>query len=449
MLIPVSLALVLFGQRRHLRLLSAASLVLGGVVLLLTQSLQALLGLSLGILLIAAWRSRWALLSVPVLALALGGVLWATGPDRAVRALLSLDDRLGIGVLLRLDIWSRAWAMIRDMPYTGVGLNTFPLVQTHFYPGVLLGPEAHAHNLFLQTAVDLGLPGLVAFVWLSVVFLLMAIRACRTVADSDLRTLLVGLVAGFVAYVGNGLVDAVTLGAKPVVALFAMLGLAVAIARVGRKSQAELGESGPPAQPRRAFRDFRARRARPVALILALAVLCLIAWPASAALNSGAIRAHRLVFEARQSGSLPTVGQRAALAALELAARRTQLACTPDELLGILHAWRGEDKEALDALGRAVAADGAGSVGRYAPWLPWQRGLEGRSSPGIWWDLVQVYAQWMHRYPERAETYVRLALVYDRHLGDPGTAKAVLRSGQELGAAPAGLLTYYLSLLEL
>lgn len=446
-LLPLPLALLLFAHDGRLRLLSGVALVVGGAVLLLTQSLPALLGLGLALLLIAVWRNRWAVLSIPLGLLSLLALMWAYGPSRAGLTLLSLDRPLGAGVLLRLDIWSRAWAMIRDMPYTGVGLNTFPLVQTHFYPGMLLGPEPHAHNLALQTAVDLGVPGLLALLWLAVAFFLMVVRAYHATANGDLRVLLVGLAAGFVAYLGNGLLDAVTLGAKPVASLFGMLALAAAIAML---------ESRPPLEPRLGspnlsplpFRGHGLWRALPVALPVGLLALGLVVSPASAALNLGAIRAHRLLFQARQVGSLPTAGVPAAIGPLDYAARRNPVGSRPNELLGSLYAWQGDEEAALDALEQAVAADGLATITRYAPWLHWKNRLEGSPSPDIWQALIQVYSQWMVRYPERAETYVRLAVVYDTYLGQAAQARAVLLAGQGVAANPAALLSYYLSCLR-
>ncbi|MER3513799.1 MAG: hypothetical protein C4310_04935, partial [Chloroflexota bacterium] len=68
----------------------------------------------------------------------------------------------------RLELWSRALEAIADYPFTGIGMGTFDHVIPLRYPYVLLaGAELavpHAHNLFLQVAVDLGLPGLIAFV---------------------------------------------------------------------------------------------------------------------------------------------------------------------------------------------------------------------------------------------------------------------------------------------
>lgn len=293
MLLPVSVVLLLFGGDRRLRVLSAVALVIGGATFLLAQSLQALLGFGMALLLIAAWRSRWALLSIPLGVMGLVGGILAYGPRHAAISFLSVDDPLGIGVALRLDIWSRALAMIHDMPYTGIGLNTFPVIQTQFYPGFLLGPEAHAHNLFLQTAVDLGLPGLGALLWLLAAFYLTAVRAYRATSNRDLSVILVGLAAGVLAYVGHGLLDTVTLGAKPVAALFAMLGLAAALLRQGDKEARRQGVDFFPLSPPPPVSLSPVRRALPVALPLILVALSPIVVPGAPYLNLGSIRLRR------------------------------------------------------------------------------------------------------------------------------------------------------------
>jgi hypothetical protein len=54
----------------------------------------------------------------------------------------------------------------------------------------------------------------------------------------------------------------------------------------------------------------------------------------------------------------------------------------------------------------------------------------------------------MTRYPDRAEGYARIAIVWDRDKGDKAQAVAVLRAGLDRGAQPAGLLATYLAALE-
>jgi putative inorganic carbon (HCO3(-)) transporter len=447
MLLPISVALLFFGEDRLLRALSVLALVAGGVIFLLAQSLQALFGLATALLLVAVWRSRWFLLSVPLGLLTLAGGLLAYGPERAARALLSVDHPIGIGVVLRLDIWSRALAMIRDMPYTGVGLNTFPLVQTNFYPGVLLGPEPHAHNLFLQTAVDLGLPGLLALVWLLAAFSVVVIRAYRATLDRDLRVLLVGLAAGVLAYVVHGFVDTVTLGAKPIAGLFAMLGVAAAIWRQGAEGKGR-GE-GDPAPVPSAPTSARLTALRWPVLITAFALLFLLMSallaPAVPPRNLGAIRAQKVLVEARTTGAVQDQLLRSALASLQRALARDPDNVYLHERLGSLYAWQGDYRAAMAAFEDRVALDGQDPVGRYAPFEALRRQIQGETAHDPWDDVLWIYGNWMQRFPERAEPYVQVALVWEKHKGDATRARAVIESGLENGAEPAGLLRYYLS----
>ncbi len=449
LLLPVPVALLLFGRNGPLRWLSLLAIVACALPLLLSESLQAGLGLAVALCLLAAWRSRRFLLALPAGLIALAGAVLAYGPQRAATSLLSMDHLLGVAVVLRWDIWSRAWAMVRDMPLTGVGLNTYPLVQTHFYPGVLLGPEPHAHSLFLQTAVDLGWPGVLALLWLLVAFYVTAIRAQRLTADRDLQVLLLGLATGVTAYVLHGLVDTVTLGAKPVAALFVMFGLAAAVYHLARCQQpvGPQAESTPARVPRRALR----RGLVLGLLVVASLALPLLTNPAAPLVNAGMVRAHKALLAARTTGRPPSQDIEAALTTLRRAADRAPENVYVQERLGSLYAWQGDYGAALAAIERRVALDGGGRepLARYAAFEVARRALEpeGQAGPAPWEDLLWVYGQWNRRYPQRAEGYVLQAVVWAEHKGDAARARALLRAGLDAGAEPAGLLAYYASVL--
>ena len=155
-LLPIPAALALFSRRSKLRLASAVVFVLGGLVLLLSQSIQGLVGLAVGMLFVLIWRWRWFWVVIPVGLVVLGIAVAWYGPLRMANSLLSLQNPLGAAVALRLDIWSRGLAMLHDMPFSGIGLNAFQIIQADSYPGYSIGLEPHAHNLYLQTALDLG-----------------------------------------------------------------------------------------------------------------------------------------------------------------------------------------------------------------------------------------------------------------------------------------------------
>jgi putative inorganic carbon (HCO3(-)) transporter len=111
-------------------------------------------------------------------------------------------------------------------------MGTFPEVTRALYPNILLtvGDVPHAHNLFLQIAVDLGLPGLVA--WLVMAFGIL--RCAWHVYRAGLRqagwlaSLGAGLIAAQTALTIHGLVDAVTWGTRPAVVVWGIWGLALA-----------------------------------------------------------------------------------------------------------------------------------------------------------------------------------------------------------------------------
>ncbi|MDP2954674.1 MAG: O-antigen ligase family protein, partial [Chloroflexota bacterium] len=135
----------------------------------------------------------------------------------------------------REEVWSRAIYMMQDFPYTGVGMGTFNRVANIMYPFFLAGPEAqipHAHNLFLQVGVDLGYPGLIAYLAMVLVCIALAWRSyglSRKRNETSMAALAVGLLGSFVALVVHGLTDAASWGTKPAVIQWAIMGLAIAL----------------------------------------------------------------------------------------------------------------------------------------------------------------------------------------------------------------------------
>ncbi|MCL4369684.1 MAG: O-antigen ligase family protein [Chloroflexi bacterium] len=225
------------------------TLLVAGSVLALTYSRSALLGLACGSLLLLGlrWRRLGYLLvgAAFLVAVALAAIGpravqdWVTQLDRATSAYPTAIDRP--------EIWNRTTYMIQDFPFTGIGLNSFPGVLDTLYPSVLAGPDAripHAHNIYLQTAVDLGLAGLMAFVGVWLIVGWEAASAFRRAADPLAKGAVAGLGAGCLAYLVFGITDAVTLGAKPLPLLWAMVGLIVVANRLLATTKEEEGSLG-------------------------------------------------------------------------------------------------------------------------------------------------------------------------------------------------------------
>jgi putative inorganic carbon (HCO3(-)) transporter len=161
---------------------------------------------------------------------------WITGSNLVADPALSLNSLSG-----RVEVWSRAIYGIQDFPFTGMGMNTFRKVMPVLYPLFNVSPAVdlgHAHNEFLQAALDLGIPGLISFLALYIGSIWMLVDIWRTIRHPSpgvenrsivVRLLTLGLGGGLLAHLLYGLTDAVALGAKPGILFWMLLGLTTAL----------------------------------------------------------------------------------------------------------------------------------------------------------------------------------------------------------------------------
>jgi putative inorganic carbon (HCO3(-)) transporter len=140
---------------------------------------------------------------------------------------------------VRFEIWSRAIYGIQDFAFTGMGMNAFRRVVPVLYPLFSIDPTmdiGHAHNAFLQAALDLGIPGLIAYLSVHVSAFAMLVSTWRRrgrlpFPEPLSRALILGLGGGLAAHLIYGLTDAVALGAKPGVLWWMLLGLVASLYR--------------------------------------------------------------------------------------------------------------------------------------------------------------------------------------------------------------------------
>lgn len=140
-------------------------------------------------------------------------------------------DTLGLDG--RIEIWSRAILAVGDFPLTGMGFNSFRQVVRVLYPLFTVPASidlAHAHNHLLQVALDLGLPGLVAYlaIWIISAGLLWEttrklVRRGQTHHSS--YSLVAGLAGSLAAGWMFGMLDAIALGSRPSFLWWMLVGL--------------------------------------------------------------------------------------------------------------------------------------------------------------------------------------------------------------------------------
>jgi O-antigen ligase len=205
--LPLVLAVVLWGDAARVRRgLYAGALAAIGAALLLSLSRGAIvLGvpaalLTLGMLAGKAWRRATFL----VLLL---GVLALIPLMRTPRFAGMFDLRAGT-TGFRVSLWYSSLRMVRDHPLLGVGPDNF----LYAYRTRYVLPTAweqfdlsHPHNVVLDFATRLGLPGVVAFAALQIAFWRRALSQYR---DRRRRALVLGAMGVMANFLGHGLVDA-------------------------------------------------------------------------------------------------------------------------------------------------------------------------------------------------------------------------------------------------
>jgi O-antigen ligase len=204
LLLLVSLALGVLATSRDRRWRWGAALAagIGSVALACTFTRSAWLGWFVAcVTILGVRRPRWLLPFSAALA-----VVVAVSPGAFRERLVSSFDPGHPNNIERTYMWRAGWAMFRDRPWTGVGLQDLRPV----YPGYRV-PEAretpgHLHSNLVQIAATMGSLGLAAFLFLYGSLFAAAGRGLRArVAAGDLAGgVQLGVVAGLAGFLAAG-----------------------------------------------------------------------------------------------------------------------------------------------------------------------------------------------------------------------------------------------------
>jgi putative inorganic carbon (hco3(-)) transporter len=134
----------------------------------------------------------------------------------------------------RMNVWADAFDALRTSPWLGIGLDYF---RNSGYSMVLWPPNQmvgvpHAHNIFLQTALDLGLAGLATYLLLIGFVLIRGLEFLRAKRGEGLvPNVAIGATLSVIAVHAYGLLDAVSLGTKLGIFQWLSCGLILAACR--------------------------------------------------------------------------------------------------------------------------------------------------------------------------------------------------------------------------
>jgi len=186
----------------------------GTFILGVTRSRSAWIAIwvTLALLLVSGLRSAAWRVAVGALVIGLPLAAAAAVPLSSKDDFLAQAGRVWTTTHDRAHVTASGVDRWKESPWLGIGMNQF----RHVYqppPGTAYYDVVHAHNVFVQTALDVGAIGLAAYCGV-LGFLLMRARQIALGPASLWRNAAAGAALSLVAATLFGLSDAVALGAK-------------------------------------------------------------------------------------------------------------------------------------------------------------------------------------------------------------------------------------------
>lgn len=237
LVIPVALGL-LWAHPGYSR--KVVYLALTGVLtlcMILTFSRGGWLGLVMALLIFAALKEPRLFILLLLLAFISPFFMPPVVADR-IASIGSLEDTSNA---FRVTIWVAVLRMITDFWLTGIGLGL--TVFSRVYRDYMIAgtPAQHAHNLYLQIIIEMGIAGLLAFLWMMAAGISRALKCIRT--DDRLSFVLAGIIGALGGHLLHSLFDYVWYSPRIVMTFWVLFGMMVALSADLQEKQLYIGDA--------------------------------------------------------------------------------------------------------------------------------------------------------------------------------------------------------------
>ncbi|MEW5894436.1 MAG: O-antigen ligase family protein [Candidatus Omnitrophota bacterium] len=153
--------------------------------------------------------------------------------DTLTARIKSIFDIHSDSTPLRLKLWQESLNIIKDHPLTGCGLNTYSIIAKKYKS--FEGGGVYPHNSFLQMTAEIGIPGVLAFLWILFSFFRTSLMYLKQYEDY----LLMGAVSASLGFLIQAFFDTHFFSLQMVVLFWFMFGLATALVKTrSRESNA-------------------------------------------------------------------------------------------------------------------------------------------------------------------------------------------------------------------
>lgn len=145
----------------------------------------------------------------------------------------------------RIMRWGQAATMFLDNPILGKGYGAFAMLYEEdvgLVGGYIAQFQLGAHSEYLQVMAELGIVGLVVWMWLNLAFIRYGFRALSRITDNYFRSIIIGLMAAeislMVHFIVNNLLNGDAIGV-PFWGIYGLLPAVVKIAERNKENQTQ------------------------------------------------------------------------------------------------------------------------------------------------------------------------------------------------------------------
>lgn len=158
-------------------------------------------------------------------------------PESIWNRILTIGNLEDSSSAYRLNIWKGSFDMIKDYPISGIGLG--PGAFTEIFPMYALENTRvapHSHMQFLEVWVEMGIIGLLSFVWLSVALVRRCMKNWWSTPSTKIRTVMAAGAASMTAIAINGIFEYLWFYPRVMFIFFITVGFIMAAAKCSRET---------------------------------------------------------------------------------------------------------------------------------------------------------------------------------------------------------------------
>lgn len=237
MIIPISVALFWNTKKISKKIIFLCTTLIMILAMVFTLSRGSWIGFAFSALIFILLIDKRLLLSI--IPISLGAVFFL--PQTIMNRILSIGNLADSSNAHRINIWNMTLNIIGDYPMAGVGFGHLPFREV-FGTYIRTLNTYHAHNTYLETAAELGIPGLLVFLFFIFILFKYGINKLVKSKDKYIRTLGAGALSGLAGVLANGATENVLYLPKIIITFWMIVGFILTLVRIKeRDTEEEIG----------------------------------------------------------------------------------------------------------------------------------------------------------------------------------------------------------------